>query len=127
MSEETGYGPIATHLRFENEHVRAWEMNLAPGQMCGMHRHTLDYVLYIESGLVDGSATDLTARGPVPNTKKGPPPPPTSQRLPASSAPWPSTSGWPTPSSSTRTASANTSSARGRMPRSCWPRRRAPC
>jgi hypothetical protein len=37
----------------------------------------LDYVIYIESGLVEGSATDTTARGPVPNTKKGPPPAPT--------------------------------------------------
>ena len=37
----------------------------------------LEYVLFIESGLVEGSATDTTARGPVPNTKKGPPPEPT--------------------------------------------------
>jgi len=37
----------------------------------------LEYVIFIESGLVDGSATDATARGPVPNTKKGPPPAPT--------------------------------------------------
>lgn len=37
----------------------------------------LDYLLTIESGLVDGTATDATARGPVPNTKKGPPPAPT--------------------------------------------------
>jgi hypothetical protein len=37
----------------------------------------LEYVIYIESGLVEGSATDATARGPVPNTKKGPPPEPT--------------------------------------------------
>ena len=50
MSQETGYGPIATHLRFENEHMRVWEMDLAPGQMCGLHRHTLDYVLYIIEG-----------------------------------------------------------------------------
>ncbi|HLK87979.1 MAG TPA: hypothetical protein VKT27_15875 [Candidatus Binataceae bacterium] len=50
MSQKTGYGPIATHLRFENEHVRVWEMDLAPGRMCGLHRHTLDYVLYIIEG-----------------------------------------------------------------------------
>lgn len=37
----------------------------------------LEYVLFIESGLVEGSATDTTARGPVPNLKKGPPPEPT--------------------------------------------------
>jgi hypothetical protein len=34
----------------------------------------LDYVLSIESGIVDGSATDTTAHGPVPNTKHAPPP-----------------------------------------------------
>jgi quercetin dioxygenase-like cupin family protein len=50
MAEQTTYGPIATHLRFENEHVRVWEMDLAPGQMCGLHRHKLDYVLYILEG-----------------------------------------------------------------------------
>ena len=36
----------------------------------------LDYVLAIESGIVDGSATDTTAHGPVPNTTHAPPPPP---------------------------------------------------
>lgn len=50
MIEQNAYGPIATHLRFENEHVRVWEMDLAPGQACGLHRHTLDYVLYIIEG-----------------------------------------------------------------------------
>jgi predicted metal-dependent enzyme (double-stranded beta helix superfamily) len=50
MTEQTTYGPVATHLRFENEQVRVWEMDLAPGQMCGLHRHTLDYVLYILEG-----------------------------------------------------------------------------
>jgi hypothetical protein len=37
----------------------------------------LDYDLTIETGIVDGSAYDTSARGPVPNTKKGAPPPPT--------------------------------------------------
>ena len=50
MAAQTTYGPIATHLRFENEHVRVWEMDLARGQLCGLHRHTLDYVLYILEG-----------------------------------------------------------------------------
>lgn len=36
----------------------------------------LDYLLTIESGIVDGSATDTTAHGPVPNTRKAAPPPP---------------------------------------------------
>ena len=37
----------------------------------------LDYQLTIESGFVDGSAYDTTARGPVPNPNKSAPPPPT--------------------------------------------------
>jgi hypothetical protein len=36
----------------------------------------LDYVLTIESSIVDGTAWDTTARGPVPNPKKTAPPPP---------------------------------------------------
>jgi hypothetical protein len=36
----------------------------------------LDYVLTIEDGFVDGSAFDTTAKGPVPNLKMAPPPPP---------------------------------------------------
>jgi len=36
MAEQTSYGPVATHLRFENEHVRVWEMDLATGQRCGL-------------------------------------------------------------------------------------------
>jgi len=37
----------------------------------------LDYDLTIDAGIVDGSAYDTSAQGPVPNTKKGAPPPPT--------------------------------------------------
>jgi hypothetical protein len=37
----------------------------------------LDYVLTIESSIVDGTATDSTAHGPVPNPRKSAPPPPT--------------------------------------------------
>ena len=37
----------------------------------------LDFVLSIDYGVVDGSAFDTTARGPVPNLKHAPPPAPT--------------------------------------------------
>jgi len=50
MADQAKYGPVATHLRLENEHVRVWEMALGPGEICGLHRHTLDYVLYIVEG-----------------------------------------------------------------------------
>jgi hypothetical protein len=36
----------------------------------------LDYVLHIESGIVDGSASDPAVKGPQPNLKKAPTPPP---------------------------------------------------
>jgi len=48
--DDRKFGPIATHLRFENERVKVWEMDLAPGEVCGMHRHTMDYALYILEG-----------------------------------------------------------------------------
>jgi len=37
----------------------------------------LDFALSIEAGMVDGTASDPAARGPVPNPKKSAPPPPT--------------------------------------------------
>jgi hypothetical protein len=37
----------------------------------------LDYQLSIDTGIVDGTSYDNTARGPVPNPKKSAPPPPT--------------------------------------------------
>lgn len=43
-------GPVATRVLFENQDVKVWEMDLAPGETCGLHRHTMDYILYILSG-----------------------------------------------------------------------------
>jgi hypothetical protein len=37
----------------------------------------LDFDITIDSGIVDGTAYDSTAKGPVPNLKKSAPPPPT--------------------------------------------------
>jgi mannose-6-phosphate isomerase-like protein (cupin superfamily) len=51
MNEQTSeYGPVATRMIFDNEFVRVWEMDLAPGAVCGLHHHTMDYVLFILSG-----------------------------------------------------------------------------
>jgi mannose-6-phosphate isomerase-like protein (cupin superfamily) len=41
---------IATRSLFENQDVRVWEMDVAPGATFGLHHHTNDYVLYITSG-----------------------------------------------------------------------------
>jgi mannose-6-phosphate isomerase-like protein (cupin superfamily) len=51
MNEQgSEYGPVATRMIFDNDDVRVWEMDLAPGAVCGLHHHTMDYVLFILSG-----------------------------------------------------------------------------
>jgi beta-alanine degradation protein BauB len=59
MLEATELGNVATRLLFENERVRVWEMLLEPGQSSDLHRHTLDYLLYIlEGASVDADRPD---------------------------------------------------------------------
>jgi mannose-6-phosphate isomerase-like protein (cupin superfamily) len=41
---------IATRSLFENDDVRVWEMDVAPGETFGLHHHSNDYVLYITGG-----------------------------------------------------------------------------
>jgi hypothetical protein len=53
QSKSKGQHPmtqIATRSLFENQDVRVWEMDVAPGDTFGLHHHTNDYVLYITSG-----------------------------------------------------------------------------
>ncbi len=38
-------GKVATRVLWENERVRVWEMDLAPGARSDTHEHALDYVL----------------------------------------------------------------------------------
>ena len=38
-------GGVGTRVLFENDRVRVWEMDLAPGARSDTHRHDLDYVL----------------------------------------------------------------------------------
>jgi hypothetical protein len=38
-------GGVGTRVLFENERVRVWELDLAPGERSATHRHDLDYVL----------------------------------------------------------------------------------
>ena len=38
-------GNVATRVLFENDRVRIWEMDLAPGERSATHRHECDYVL----------------------------------------------------------------------------------
>ena len=38
-------GGVGTRVLFENDSVRVWELDLAPGARSDTHRHDLDYVL----------------------------------------------------------------------------------
>ena len=40
---------IGSRLLFENDRVRVWDLQLAPGQSTGLHRHEHDY-LYVVIG-----------------------------------------------------------------------------
>ncbi len=52
-------GDVANKLLFENEVVRVWEMNLAPGERSDRHRHDLPYVLCV----LEGSRVDAEIEG----------------------------------------------------------------
>ncbi|MGH7948709.1 MAG: hypothetical protein ACREQF_05760 [Candidatus Binataceae bacterium] len=53
-AQSNEYGPVATRVLFENDDVKVWEMDLKPGDVCGLHHHTLDYVLFILASAVVG-------------------------------------------------------------------------
>ena len=48
--QEKKPGDVATELLFENERVKVWHMDLAPGESSAFHEHTLPYVLCIVEG-----------------------------------------------------------------------------
>ncbi len=41
---------VGTRLLFENEHVRVWDLALAPGESLAKHIHRHDYFFVVESG-----------------------------------------------------------------------------
>jgi quercetin dioxygenase-like cupin family protein len=43
-------GDVANRFLFENERVRVWRMDLAPGEASAFHEHRLPYVLCILEG-----------------------------------------------------------------------------
>ncbi len=43
-------GPMGDTVVFENDRVRIWELNLAPGADSNVHQHELDYILVILGG-----------------------------------------------------------------------------
>jgi beta-alanine degradation protein BauB len=62
MSQERTLGDVASRVLFENDRVRIWEMDLAPGESSDVHEHTLDYILVQVAG-------DRIAGVPEPDTK----------------------------------------------------------
>jgi mannose-6-phosphate isomerase-like protein (cupin superfamily) len=67
MAQPSELGDVATRLLLENERVKIWEMLLEPGESSALHRHTMDYVLYILEGTsIDADCPDgTTASFPV--------------------------------------------------------------
>jgi quercetin dioxygenase-like cupin family protein len=65
--DESELGKVATRLLLENERVKVWEMRLEPGEASDLHRHTMDYLLYILEGTtIDADRPDGTSsRYPV--------------------------------------------------------------
>lgn len=41
---------VGTKVLFENERVRVWDLQLAPGEQLGKHIHRNDYFFIVESG-----------------------------------------------------------------------------
>ena len=50
MKDDRPLGDVANKLLFENELVRVWEMDLAPGERSDRHRHDLPYLLCVLQG-----------------------------------------------------------------------------
>ena len=57
--DERPLGDVANKLLFENELVRVWEMDLAPGERSDRHRHDLPYLLCV----LAGSSVDAEIEG----------------------------------------------------------------
>jgi beta-alanine degradation protein BauB len=52
-------GGVGTSVIMENDRVKIWEMDLAPGEESAEHRHDLDYILVIlEGDRIAGICTD---------------------------------------------------------------------
>ena len=59
VRDDRPLGNVANKLLFENELVRVWEMNLAPGERSDRHRHDLPYLLCV----LEGSRVDADVEG----------------------------------------------------------------
>jgi quercetin dioxygenase-like cupin family protein len=64
--EEIAANPIGTDLIYEDERIRVWRIELAPGEETGFHTHELDYTTVVVDGDVvarpnaDGTVDTIT-------------------------------------------------------------------
>lgn len=50
VHSDRALGDIATRLLVENDRVKIWELDLAPGEESAVHEHTKDYILVVIEG-----------------------------------------------------------------------------
>lgn len=62
MSDDRVLGGVGTRVVFENDQVRVWTLELAPGEASAPHRHALDHLLIQVRG-------DRVAVEPEPDTQ----------------------------------------------------------
>jgi beta-alanine degradation protein BauB len=48
--DEIAANPIGTDLIYEDERIRVWRIDLAPGEVAGFHTHELDYTTVVIDG-----------------------------------------------------------------------------
>ncbi len=66
MADGRKLGDVATRVLMENDRVRIWEMDLAPGEESDLHRHDLDYVLVQVAGDKVAGIFDESTKGEYP-------------------------------------------------------------
>jgi beta-alanine degradation protein BauB len=63
LPHEPPYGPIGTRIIYEDERLRVWEVEVAPGERQPLHEHTVPYiVICIEGGRNRITSLDGTVR-----------------------------------------------------------------
>jgi hypothetical protein len=50
VSDDRVFGDVGTRVVFEDDHVRVWQVRLAPGEQGPVHRHDLDHLLVQVAG-----------------------------------------------------------------------------
>ena len=63
MADDAASNPVGSKILFEDENVRVWEADVAPGDTLPIHLHDLDYVtVALTEGDVEVYEADGTVR-----------------------------------------------------------------